>query len=115
MYPNSDAPYYLAGFSATLALLALSIFSYLTLPLCLCYEASKRKKTTGHALPLQSLEDSENSQVSAAAMARIHQLNQVESDAAVAAKYGHEGFEDIDSLPLDSEQIEISAKGDHQV
>jgi hypothetical protein len=78
MYPNKDAPYYRAGFAATVVLLAASILLYLTLPICLKFEASRRKKKTGHALPLQSLEDSENSQVSAAALAGIHRLNQLD-------------------------------------
>lgn len=78
MYPNSDAPYYLSGFTATVSLLAASIVIYSTLPFCLKFEASRRKIKTGHALPLQSLEDSENSQVSAAAMEGVHRLNQLE-------------------------------------
>lgn len=77
MYPNSDAPYYLQGFTATVSLLAASIVIYATVPIFLQLETSQRKKKTGHALPLHSLEDSENSQVSAAAMAELHQLNQL--------------------------------------
>ncbi|KFX99474.1 hypothetical protein V490_01777 [Pseudogymnoascus sp. VKM F-3557] len=77
MYPNSDAPYYLQGFTATVSLLAASIVIYATVPFFLQLEASQRKKKTGHALPLQCLEDSENSQVSAVAMAELHQLNQL--------------------------------------
>jgi cytochrome c-type biogenesis protein CcmH/NrfG len=55
MYPNQDAPRYLAGFAGTLALLVVCILSYLTLPLWLLREAQVRKKKTGHAMPLQVL------------------------------------------------------------
>ncbi|KFZ12117.1 hypothetical protein V501_04379 [Pseudogymnoascus sp. VKM F-4519 (FW-2642)] len=91
MYPNSDAPYYLQGFSATVSLLAASIVIYATIPFFLQLEASQRKKKTGHALPLQSLEDSENSQVSAAAMAELHQLNQLgDGENSLKPKAAHE-------------------------
>ncbi|KAL2864409.1 major facilitator superfamily domain-containing protein [Aspergillus lucknowensis] len=62
MYPNSDAPYYLAGFSATAGLLAAGNLCYSTIPLCLFLEARKRKKETGNALPLQAFVDAERSQ-----------------------------------------------------
>lgn len=90
MYPNSDAPYYLKGFTATVSLLAASIVIYATVPFFLQLEASQRKKKTGHALPLQSLEDSENSQVSAAAMVELHQLNQLrDGDDFLKSKAAH--------------------------
>ncbi|KFZ24828.1 hypothetical protein V502_00686 [Pseudogymnoascus sp. VKM F-4520 (FW-2644)] len=90
MYPNSDAPYYLNGFTATVSLLAASIVIYATVPFFLQLEASQRKKKTGHALPLQSLEDSENSQVSAAAMVELHQLNQLrDGDDFLKSKAAH--------------------------
>jgi MFS family permease len=82
MYPNNDGPNYIAGFSGTCALLAVCILSYLTLPLWLLREANARKKKTGHALPLQAMEDAENSQVSAEAHARIHEINAREEQAA---------------------------------
>lgn len=93
MYPNSDAPYYLQGFTATVSLLAVSIVTYATIPFFLQLEASQHKKKTGHALPLQSLEDSENSQVSAAAMAmaELHQLNQLgDGENSLKPKAAHE-------------------------
>lgn len=62
MYPNSDAPYYLKGFTATVALLAGGIVSYLTIPLCLYVEARRRKVRTGHSLPVQAVVDAERSQ-----------------------------------------------------
>jgi hypothetical protein len=98
MYPNKDAPYYRAGFTATVILLAASIVLYSTLPICLRFEAGRRKTKTGHALPLRSLEDSENSQVSAAALAGMHRLNQLESEGKGKLETFHE--EDVGgSLP----------------
>ena len=82
MYPNKDAPNYVAGFTGTLVLICVCIVSYLSLPLWLLREANRRKRKTGHAMPLQAMEDAENSQVSAAAIARIHELNAIEEEAA---------------------------------
>lgn len=82
MYPNADGPNYVAGFAGTCALLAVCVLSYFTLPLWLLREANARKKKTGHALPLQAMEDAENSQVSAEAHARIHEINAREEEAA---------------------------------
>ncbi len=59
------------------------IISYLTIPLWLLREAKIRKHKTGHAIPLQAMEDAEHSQVSAAAMARIHEINALEESSAV--------------------------------
>jgi hypothetical protein len=42
------------------------------------WEALQRKKKTGHALPLQAMEDAERSQVSAATMARFREVNALE-------------------------------------
>lgn len=90
MYPNSDAPYYLQGFTATVSLLAASIVIYTTIPFFLQLEASQRKRKTGHALPLQSLEDSENSQSSAAAMTELQQSNQLgDGDDSLKSKAAH--------------------------
>jgi hypothetical protein len=63
MYPNSDAPYYLKGFTATVALLAGGIVCYLTVPFCLYFEARRRKAKTGHAMPVQAVVDAERSEV----------------------------------------------------
>lgn len=82
MYPNKDGPRYLAGFAGTLAVLVVCILSYLTLPLWLMREARIRKLKTGHAMPLQAMEDAENSQVSEAARARLHEINQLEQTEA---------------------------------
>lgn len=80
MYPNKDAPRYLSGFVGTLAVLVVCILSYLTLPLWLMREAMIRRAKTGHAMPLQAMEDAENSQVSEAAQARLHEINQREEN-----------------------------------
>lgn len=82
MYPNKDGPRYLAGFAGTLAVLAICILSYLTLPFWLMREAKIRKSKTGHAMPLQAMEDAENSQVSEAARVRLHEVNQLEQTEA---------------------------------
>jgi len=82
MYPNKDGPHYVAGFSATCVVLAVCILSYLTLPLWLLREAKIRKSKTGHAMPIQAMEDAENSMVSEAAHARIHAINEAEERAA---------------------------------
>ncbi|OAL38112.1 hypothetical protein AYO20_02564 [Fonsecaea nubica] len=86
MYPNQDAPRYLAGFAGTLALLVVCILSYLTLPLWLMREAHVRKKKTGHAMPLQAIEDAERSMVTDAAHDLIHRLNEQEEMGMLAAK-----------------------------
>lgn len=83
MYPNSDAPLFISGFAGTIAVLGIGILSYATLPLWLMWEAHFRKKKTGHSMPLQAMEDEENSQVSAAAHARIHELNEMQERDAL--------------------------------
>ncbi|KFY99852.1 hypothetical protein V500_01249 [Pseudogymnoascus sp. VKM F-4518 (FW-2643)] len=83
MYPNSDAPLFISGFAGTVAVLSIGILSYATLPLWLMWEANGRKKKTGHSMPLQALEDEENSHVSAAAHARIHELNRAQEREAI--------------------------------
>ncbi|KAL3441754.1 major facilitator superfamily domain-containing protein [Aspergillus insuetus] len=62
MYPNSDAPYYLPGFSATVGLLGAGVVFYLGIPVCLYLEARGRKARTGTALPMRALADAERSQ-----------------------------------------------------
>lgn len=56
----------------------MCILSFATLPLWLLLEAKRRKAKTGHALPLQAMEDMENSQVSAAMLSRVHEINAME-------------------------------------
>ncbi len=83
MYPNADAPLFIAGFTGTVSIIAGGILAYLTLPMWLMWEANRRKRKTGHAVPLQAMEDEENSQVSEAAQARLHQLNATAEQQAV--------------------------------
>ncbi|KAL9088345.1 MAG: hypothetical protein Q9165_006270 [Trypethelium subeluteriae] len=85
LYPEQHGPRFLPGFSTTCGLLALCVLSYLTLPLWLEMEASNRKKKTGHALPLQAVEDAEQAQVSEAEKVRIRALR-AEEEAAAAEK-----------------------------
>jgi hypothetical protein len=62
--------------------LSIQIITYALIPIALFYEARKRKLKTGHAIPLQAMEDAENAQVSAAMHARIHEINAKEEEAA---------------------------------
>jgi hypothetical protein len=84
MYPNSDAPRFIPAFAGSVAIIALGICAYSTVPLWLMWEAQRRKAKTGHAFPLQAMEDEENSEVSAAAHERLRQVNefQEKGDAA---------------------------------
>ncbi|KAK5675706.1 hypothetical protein LTS10_011806 [Elasticomyces elasticus] len=67
MYPDSDAPYFVPAFTATVCVISLGICAYLSLPLWLMWEANRRKAKTGFAIPLQAMEDEEHSAVSATA------------------------------------------------
>jgi hypothetical protein len=84
MYPNSDAPRFIPAFAGSVAIIALGICAYSTVPLWLMWEAQRRKAKTGHAFPLQAMEDEENSEVSAAAHERLRRVNefQEKGDAA---------------------------------
>jgi len=75
MYPNEDAPYFIDGFTGATTIIACGILAYATLPLWLMWEANRRKMKTGHAIPIQAMEDEENSQVSTAAHDKLHQIN----------------------------------------
>lgn len=72
---------------------------YSTLPICLRFEARRRKVKTGHALPLQSLDDLDNSQVSAAALAGMHQLNLLEDEGNGKSKTYPEHY-GVGNLPV---------------
>lgn len=80
MYPNADAPRFLAGFSGTIGILSVGILAYITIPVWLMLEAGWRKKKTGHAIPIQAMEDEDNSQVSASNHARLRDLNETEKN-----------------------------------
>jgi len=75
MYPNEDAPYFVSGFTGATTVIACGIIAYSTLPLWLMWEAKRRKAKTGHAIPLQAMEDEDNSQISTAAHAKLHQID----------------------------------------
>jgi hypothetical protein len=77
MYPNSDGPHYVPAFTASVCIIALGISAYLTLPLWLMWEANRRKAKTGFAVPLQAMEDEDNSEVSAATHDRLHEVSHV--------------------------------------
>lgn len=85
-YQAQDGPGYLPEFSATCAILGVCILSYLTLSVLLLLEAKHRKAKTGHALPLQATEDTENSHVSAAVLNRVHAINAMEEMQAKSSK-----------------------------
>jgi hypothetical protein len=44
----------------------------------LLWEAKRRKAKTGHAMPLRAIEDAEQSTISAANLARLHEQNALE-------------------------------------
>ena len=69
---------YVGGFAGTCVVLAIAILSYASLPWWLEREARIRKNKTGHATPLQAMQDAENSQVSEAARARLYEINAAE-------------------------------------
>lgn len=94
MYPNQDAPLFVGGFTGTCAVLAISIVSYATLPWWLEREARIRKNKTGHATPLQAMQDAENSQISDEARARLHEITAAEE--AEALKFSAKGKEGLE-------------------
>ncbi|KAL6248637.1 hypothetical protein RBB50_004892 [Rhinocladiella similis] len=85
IFPSSDAPWYVPGFSAACSTIAFTIVSFASLPVWLLMEARSRKKKTGHAMPLRAMEDAEHSMISAAAMARLHEQNMMENKVDIEA------------------------------
>lgn len=83
MYPNEDAPYFISGFTGATSVIAGGILAYATLPLWLMWEANRRKRKTGFAIPIQAMEDEENSQVSTAAHDKLHQVNAIAEKQAL--------------------------------
>ena len=77
MYPDSDAPWYLPAFMATVCLISLCVLLYLSLPAVLLWEAKGRKAKYGHAMPRQAIEDAKRSQ---AAALRLHRCTRSEDD-----------------------------------
>jgi hypothetical protein len=82
MYPNSDGPHYVPAFTASVCIIVLGICAYLTLPLWLTWEANRRKAKTGFAIPLQAMEDEENSAVSSAAHERLRDATYIDTKVA---------------------------------
>jgi hypothetical protein len=64
IFPHSDAPWYLAGFAASLSCLILACLLYSSLPFWYLWEAQRRKRKYGHAMPLKALEDHAHAMVS---------------------------------------------------
>lgn len=52
-------------------------------------EAKKRKRKTGHAMPLRAMEDAEHSMISAAARARLHEISAMEEKVGFDEEHGH--------------------------
>ena len=46
-------------------------------------EAKKRKRKTGHAMPIRAMEDAEHAMISAVALARLHEVNRMEEKIAL--------------------------------
>lgn len=70
IFPIPDKPWYLPGFSAACATLAFTLIGYASLPLWLLWEARRRKRKYGHAMPLRALEDVQHARISDAARAK---------------------------------------------
>ncbi|KAK3616983.1 hypothetical protein LTR22_026888, partial [Elasticomyces elasticus] len=68
IYAVTTKPWYAPGFSTSCATLAFTIVGFSSLPFWLLLEARQRKKKTGHAMPLQALEDALHAQVSEAVL-----------------------------------------------
>jgi hypothetical protein len=79
-------------------LLAVSIISYASLPFWLEREARIRKEKTGHATPLQAMEDAEHSQISDAARARLHEINAAEESAALKYEMEKQGGTELEQV-----------------
>lgn len=77
MYPQSDGPWYLPAFTATCALLATCVITYLTLPAVLLWEAKHRKSKYGHAMPLRAMEDAALSEATTVNIERLQRLDKI--------------------------------------
>lgn len=84
IFPHADEPWFLPGFAASLATLCVTIILYASLPFWYLWEAQRRKRKYGHAMPLKALEDAANAQVSDEAKAREQQTQMMEEKAVVA-------------------------------
>ncbi|KAK5943763.1 hypothetical protein PMZ80_004772 [Knufia obscura] len=70
IYPIPDRPWFLPGFSAACGALVCTLIGYASLPFWLLWEARRRKKKYGHAMPLRALDDAQHAHISDAARAR---------------------------------------------
>lgn len=59
------------------------------MPIWLLTEAKRRKRKTGHAMPLRAMEDAEHSMISAAARVRLHEINAMEEKVGFDEEHGH--------------------------
>jgi hypothetical protein len=89
IFPATDAPWYLPGFSTACATLAFTCIGYASLPLWFLWEAKQRKRKTGHAMPLRALEDALHAQVSEAAVEQERDLAAREAKQPLDEEAGH--------------------------
>jgi hypothetical protein len=88
IFPASDEPWYLPGFTAACATLAFTCIGYASLPLWFLWEARSRKKKTGHAMPLRALEDALHAQVAAETVEREREMASLEVKAPLDEEAG---------------------------
>jgi hypothetical protein len=91
MFPDTDAPLFHSGFIGCVTLQVICVISCLCIPILLLLEAEQRKRKTGHAMPLRAILDAENSQVSEAALARLHAIQEQEAKELEDMKFGASG------------------------
>ncbi|KAJ5808355.1 hypothetical protein N7474_009624 [Penicillium riverlandense] len=91
MFPDTDAPLFHSGFIGCVTLQVICVISCLCIPILLLLEAEHRKRKTGHAMPLRAILDAENSQVSEAALARLHAIQEQEAKDLEDMKIGASG------------------------
>lgn len=84
IFPHADSPWYLPGFSASLGALIVTLILYASLPFWYLWEAQRRKRKYGHAMPLKALEDAGHAMVSDEAKAREQQTQILEEKAREA-------------------------------
>lgn len=96
IFPHSDAPWYVPGFAASLGTLSVTIILYASLPYWYLWEAERRKRKYGHAMPIKALEDASHAMVSDAARAREEQQQIIEEKSAAA---DIERAEHVEELP----------------
>ena len=83
IFPIPDKPWYLAGFSASVGCLSVTLLGYASLPLWLLWEARRRKRKYGHAMPLRALEDSAQAMTSEESKRREEELKMAEEKVGI--------------------------------